>query len=93
MREVYETFEEEPPTASFIDDAEEILKEATDEIESIISDSNPFIPRRKYENNFRTVKHTKNIDKIISDVKYNSQKSITTELGKQFIQFIENPLV
>ncbi|NEP40405.1 MAG: hypothetical protein F6K35_14665, partial [Okeania sp. SIO2H7] len=48
---------------------------------------------RKYENNFRTVKHTKNIDKIISDVKYNSQESITTDLGKQFIQFIENPIV
>ncbi|NEO55089.1 MAG: hypothetical protein F6K54_19615 [Okeania sp. SIO3B5] len=93
LREVYETFEEEPPTASFIDDAEEILKQETDEIESIISDLNPFQARRKYEKNFRTVKHTKNIDKIISNVKHNSQKSITTELGKQFIEFIENPLV
>ncbi|NEQ73222.1 MAG: hypothetical protein F6K23_09115 [Okeania sp. SIO2C9] len=92
LREVYETFEEEPPTTDY-DEVEEMLKEHTDEIESIISDSNPFIPRRKYEKNFRTVKHTKNIDKIISDVKYSSQESITTDLGKQFIEFIENPLV
>ena len=41
----------------------------------------------------RTVKYTEDIDSIISDVKYNSQKSITTDLGKQFIQFLENPLV
>ncbi|NEP79064.1 MAG: hypothetical protein F6K39_13360 [Okeania sp. SIO3B3] len=92
LREVYETFEEESPTIYF-DDAEEILKQETDEIESIIADLDPFQARRKYENNFRTVKHTKNIDKIISDVKHNSQESITTDLGKQFIQFIENPLV
>ncbi|MGD1714879.1 hypothetical protein [Dapis sp. BLCC M172] len=96
LREVYETFEEEPPTIYFddpFDDVKQILKQEADEIESIISELNPFQPRRNYENNFRTVKHTENIDSIISDVKNNLQKSNTTDLGKQFIQFIENPLV
>ncbi|NEQ73218.1 MAG: hypothetical protein F6K23_09095 [Okeania sp. SIO2C9] len=41
----------------------------------------------------RTVKYTEDIDSIISNVKYKSQKSRTTDLGKQFIQFIENPIV
>ena len=91
LREIYQTFEEEPP-AIYFDDTEEILKESLDEIESIISDLNPFEARRNYENNFRTVKYTENIDKIIRNVKNNSQENITTELGKQFIQFIENPL-
>ncbi|MEM1171492.1 MAG: hypothetical protein AAGJ08_21025 [Cyanobacteria bacterium P01_H01_bin.35] len=96
LREVYETFEEEPPTIYFddpFDDVKQILKQEANERESIISQLNPFQPRHNYENNLRTVKHTKNIDSIISDVKYNLQKSNTTDLGKQFIHFIENPLV
>ncbi|NES03788.1 MAG: hypothetical protein F6K22_13635 [Okeania sp. SIO2F4] len=96
LREVYKTFEEEPPTIYFdnqFDDAKEILKQEANEIESIISELNHFQARRNYENNFRTIKHTENIDSIISDVKNNLQKSNTTNLGKQFIQFIEYPLV
>ncbi|MDJ0514922.1 MAG: hypothetical protein QNJ74_01250 [Trichodesmium sp. MO_231.B1] len=92
LREVYKTFEEEPPTIDF-DDAEEILKQELDEIEQITSQLNPFQPRRNDEKNFITFKHTEDIDSIISNVKYNLQKSITTELGKQFIHFIQNPLV
>ncbi len=62
-------------------------------MESIKSQSSPFQPRRNYKNNFITVKHTEDIDSIISDVKYNLQKSRTTDLGKQFIQFLENSLI
>ncbi|NES08351.1 MAG: hypothetical protein F6K22_39755 [Okeania sp. SIO2F4] len=91
LREVYKTFEEEPPTIDF-DDAEEILKQELDEIEQITSQLNPFQPRRKDENNFITFKHTEDIDSIISNVKNTFQKSRTTDLGKKFIQFIENPL-
>ncbi|MGD1698652.1 hypothetical protein [Dapis sp. BLCC M229] len=92
LREVYKTFEEEPPTIYF-DNAKEILKQEADEIESIISELNPFEPRRNYEKKFRTVKHTENTDSIRRDVKNNFQKSRITELGKQFIQLIENPLI
>ncbi|NET41250.1 hypothetical protein [Okeania sp. SIO2B3] len=48
---------------------------------------------RRKEIDLTIVKHTEDIDSIISNVKYNFQKSRTTDLGKQFIQFIENPLV
>ncbi|NEQ39381.1 MAG: hypothetical protein F6K40_25255 [Okeania sp. SIO3I5] len=51
------------------------------------------LPIGRKEVDVKTVKVTEDIDLIISDVKHNRQKSKTTELGKQFIQFIENPLV
>ncbi len=89
LREVHKTFEKELPTVYFGDHIE-ILKQEADEVESIISELNPFKPRRNY---FLTVKHTENTDSIRRDVKNNLQKSKTTELGKQFIQFIENPVV
>ena len=89
MRDINKNFQEEIPSV-YYDDKIEILKQETDEVESIILELNPFKPRRNY---FITVKPTENIDSIRPDVKYNLQKSRTTELGKQFIQFIENPLV
>ena len=78
LREVYKTFEEEKDPFSDLFPIAEL---------SIYSS------QTHQDNNLRTVKHTEDIDSIISNVKYNLQKSRTTELGKKFIQFIENPLV
>ncbi|NER07864.1 MAG: hypothetical protein F6K17_37600 [Okeania sp. SIO3C4] len=88
LREIHKTFEEELPTVYFGEKIE-ILKQEADEVESIISELNPLKPRRNY---FLTVNHTENTDSIRRNVKNNLQKSITTDLGKQFIEFIENPL-
>lgn len=81
LREVYRTFEEEKDQFSNLFPVAEL---------SIYSS----LPHNQLhqDNNLRTIKHTEDINSIISNVKYNSQKSRTTELGKQFIQFIENPL-
>ncbi|MDJ0555022.1 MAG: hypothetical protein QNJ68_11375 [Microcoleaceae cyanobacterium MO_207.B10] len=82
LRKVYKTFEEEKDPLS-------------SSISQLIPEPVPSFmpPRRKKDIDLKTVKHTENIDSIISNVKYNFQKSRTTDLGKKFIQFIENPLV
>ncbi|MBD1939726.1 hypothetical protein H6F73_20815 [Microcoleus sp. FACHB-68] len=49
--------------------------------------------RRKgqQEVNMKTVKHSEDIDSLLNENHLSSRKSKTTELGEQFIEYIENP--
>jgi len=86
----------------YLIDLREVYRNFKEEVSPFMAQFNqPIIPMQEIglsiasrikEVDVKTVKVTEDIDSIRKLVKYNFQKSRTTELGKQFIQFIENPL-
>jgi hypothetical protein len=50
-------------------------------------------PKKREEIKMKTFKHREDIDTLLQNNRSYSQESKTTELGKQFIRFIESPSI